>query len=200
MEVLLHRISFLEFLFLVGSEVMNNIMVDLETMGNTKQAAIIAIGAVKFDREGLGETFYRKVSLQSSVEAGLEMDPSTVLWWLRQDDDARLPMSEEDNNYSLASALQDFSSFVKEDDKVWGNGADFDNAILSSAYNCCKLPLPWKFWNNRCYRTLKNMFPSVQKPDLEGTKHNALYDAMLQGLHLIAIMAHVEEHGLKLEL
>jgi len=67
---------------------MNNIMLDLETMGNGNNAAIIAIGAVKFDQD-ITDRFYKTIDLDSSVDVGLEIDPSTVLWWMKQGDDAR---------------------------------------------------------------------------------------------------------------
>ncbi len=61
-------------------------MLDLETMGNTSNAAIISIAAVYFDETGVGRSFYHKVSLGSSCAIGLEMDADTVLWWLKQSD------------------------------------------------------------------------------------------------------------------
>jgi len=193
---------------------MNNVMLDLETMGNTKQAAIIAIGAVRFDENGLGDSFYRKVSLQSSVDAGMKMDASTVLWWLGQEDAARLPMAHEYDaingreSVALPDALSHFASWLHRSEGgplpepvVWGNGSDFDNAILSEAYMLCGNEAPWAFWNNRCYRTMKSLFPSVKKPDpdsVEGVKHNALYDAKFQAMHLIDILKHLRGTGLSL--
>jgi len=192
---------------------MSNIMLDLETMGNTKQAAIIAIGAVRFDESGLGDSFYRKVSLQSSVDAGMKMDASTVLWWLKQEDAARLPMAEEHDSvndkeseplkivlYKLATWMH-ASRSATDEPVIWGNGSDFDNAILSEAYTLCGNEAPWAFWNNRCYRTMKSLFPYVKKPDpdsVEGVKHNALYDAKFQALHLIDILKHLRGTGLSL--
>ena len=53
---------------------MKQVMLDLETMGNGPTSAIIAIGAVAFDMEGITSHFYRQVSLQSSMDAGLKCD------------------------------------------------------------------------------------------------------------------------------
>ena len=75
-----------------------NVMIDLETMGVNNNAAIIAIGAVAFDFEGnLGYHFYQTITLQSSVENGGIMDASTVLWWMRQSDEARKEFEREGN-------------------------------------------------------------------------------------------------------
>ena len=68
---------------------MSHIMLDLETMGNGNRAAIIAIGAVAFNSSGVNQRFYQQVRLDMSIDCGLEMDASTVLWWLQQSDAAR---------------------------------------------------------------------------------------------------------------
>ncbi|OQX34094.1 MAG: ATPase, partial [Oceanospirillales bacterium LUC14_002_19_P2] len=54
---------------------MKHAMIDLETMGNGSQAAIVAIGACFFDpvKGTVGNTFYQPVSLESAVSAGLIM-------------------------------------------------------------------------------------------------------------------------------
>jgi exodeoxyribonuclease VIII len=44
----------------------------------------------------------------------------------------------------------------------------------------------WEFWKDKCYRTVKGMYPDV-KMERSGTHHNALDDAFYQTLHLIAI-------------
>lgn len=77
---------------------------------------------------------------------------------------------------------------------VWGNGADFDPVLLSSAYRAIGRPPPHKFYNVHCFRTLKNLFP-VEKPARDGTHHNALDDAIHQVKHLHKIL---QEHGITL--
>ena len=59
-------------------------------------------------------------------------------------------------------------------------------ADLSDAYDRAQLPRPWKYYNDRCYRTVKNLRPDV--PMIRGgTHHNALDDAKSQATHLMAI-------------
>ena len=67
---------------------MKDVMVDLETLGNTSTAAIIQIGACVFDTEGTGERFCATVSFESALQWG---DPtaSTLEWWMEQSDAAR---------------------------------------------------------------------------------------------------------------
>jgi exodeoxyribonuclease VIII len=160
-------------------------MLDLETMGNGGNAAIIAIGAVRFDKE-VTDKFYEVVTLQSSIDAGLEMDASTVMWWMDQTKEARDQFKRD--GVTLQTALMRFGNWAGEDAEVWGNGASFDNSILSNAYRKCGLAQPWYFWNDRCYRTVKSMNTSIKLKRV-GTYHNAVDDAESQALHLIEILS-----------
>ncbi|MDD5370829.1 MAG: 3'-5' exoribonuclease [Anaerolineaceae bacterium] len=171
---------------------MKNIMLDLETMGTNPNAAIIAIGAVEFDisTRTVGERFYRVVDLASSVESGGIIDASTVLWWMQQSDEARSAFSR--NGEYLKPVLDQFSCWVadrafRDDIQMWGNGAASDNVILASAYQRCKLPTPWAFWGDRCYRTVRSLYPNI-KMQRVGTYHNAVDDAESQARHLIELL------------
>lgn len=164
----------------------NNIMVDLEMMGQGSNAAIIAIGAVRF-HDSLQETFYETINLQSSVSAGLDIEASTVLWWLKQSqsDEARSALLVDSK--PLSTSLLLLSQWMGAKPVVWGNGSDFDNVILANAYTKLSLTQPWAFWDSRCYRTLKNLYQHIKIPR-EGTAHNALDNAVHQANHAIAIL------------
>lgn len=172
---------------------MSDVMVDLETMGNGSNAAIVAIGAVEFcPKAGLGRAFYEKVSLQSSVAHGLSIDASTVVWWLQQSDEARAELTKS-GAVELPLAIRMFTSYLQSlgDSKalkIWGNGATFDNVILRSAYKAVKEEAPWAFWNDRCFRTLKAMNSSVALPVRGGVHHNALDDAKYQAECAIVLL------------
>lgn len=165
---------------------MNDIMLDLETMGTAANAPIVGIGAVRFNpkSEEIGDTFYTLIDLESSVNAGGVMSASTVLWWMQQSDAARNEICNPDIvRFTIHEALLKFSDWVKLDDKIWGNGVDFDNVILSATYKQCGIKQPWQFWNNRCYRTVKSLRPNI-KLEREGVHHNCLDDAISQAKHL----------------
>jgi hypothetical protein len=166
---------------------MNAVMLDLETLGTEPGSVIVAIGAVRFNRLAVGKQFYIRVDAQSCMEAGLKLDVSTVLWWLKQSDEARLELCKE--GVPLAAALQQFTGFLEADEDVemWGNGAAFDNTLLAAAYKAMHLTPPWAFWNDRCYRTIRALNPEI-KATRTGTHHNALDDARTQAEHLIAIL------------
>jgi hypothetical protein len=168
---------------------MSNIMVDLETMGTGSSSAIIAIGAVQFDSKGLGKEFYAIVDIETSVKCGMEIDPSTIIWWLGQSEAARAEFTTKSTE-SLFSALQGFAKFVgaKKNAKVWGNGAAFDNVILDNAYKLNNLDTPWMFYNSMCYRTVKNLIGGSIKLERVGEHHNALDDAKSQAEHLVRML------------
>lgn len=171
---------------------MRDIMLDLETMGTGPDAAILAIGAVAFDpdRGELGEEFYQVVSLESAVACGGTITPSTVLWWMQQSDAARAEFGREGGN--IARVLSNFREYahrieVENNLRVWGNGANFDNVILRSAFERAALQTPWMFWNDRCFRTAKALLPQVEVL-FKGEKHNALADANWQAAYLMTAM------------
>jgi DNA polymerase III epsilon subunit-like protein len=164
---------------------MDNVMLDLETMGTDPDAAIIAVGAVRFDLEAgsIGEKFYAVVDLQSAVANGGVINPSTVLWWMQQGDAARSAFARP--GHHIADVLASFTKWLGDEDAfVWGNGAAFDNVILATAYRNANLPVPWKFYNDRCYRTVRAQYPAVSM-QRRGTFHNAVDDAESQARHLI---------------
>lgn len=163
------------------------IMLDLETLGNLPGSVIVAIGAVKFDDCHILDRFYTRIDPQSCVKAGLKMQVSTVLWWLRQDEAPRLEIAGPGED--IGAALFTFRRWVDvgQEVEIWGNGAAFDNVLLRDAYEALGIEEPWKFWNDRCYRTMKAMFPEITL-ERSGQHHHALDDAESQARHLMAIL------------
>ena len=162
---------------------MNHVMVDLETVDNVPTSAIVSIGAVIFDASGVSErTFYEVLDLQSSLDAGLTMSADTVAWWMKQSESARAVFQQKGDHAALV--LSRFGSWLPRDCKLWGNGASFDNAILACSYRAFRMPPPWAFWNDRCYRTA---VAGLARLERVGTHHNALDDAISQARHLVAV-------------
>jgi hypothetical protein len=153
-----------------------HLMVDIETMGHKSSSAIISIGAVEFDIE-TGETgaeFYRNVSLQSCIDAGLKMTPETVMWWMQQTNKARADVLV--NNVHINHALYEFAQFCNKEYQIWGNSVRFDLGILENACDAIKMPICWDFRKERCVRTLVSFCPEVK----ENHTYNALADCYNQ--------------------
>lgn len=166
-----------------------HLMIDLETMGLRPNAAIVAIGAVFFDQSNLYEEFYRAIRLDSCTALGLTTDQSTVDWWVKQDPIIRAAW-DNDQAVPLLDALSDFTKFVCDHSNAkilrpWGNGADFDLVLMKSAYDAFAADPPWQFYNQRCFRTMKSVFPAPKVPRTEA--HHALADAkyQVQTLHTV---------------
>ena len=90
--------------------------------------------------------------------------------------------------------LQEFSDWIKEtcrheDVRPWGNSNRFDLGITESAYKRAGIPAPWVHWNERDFRTVRNLYPGVEyDPSKKGDgAHDALTDAVFQINHLFAI-------------
>ena len=162
---------------------MKNIMLDIETLGTEPGCVILSIGAVEFDDDSLGNSFEVNIDPESCTEAGLKIEPRTVMWWLEQDDAARKSLSNS-NALPLDEALVGLTkAFDWQGAKVWCNGASFDFPILAAAYSAFNADTPWKYYDTMDFRTLKNLVSrkvySECKSESE-VKHNALADAIAQ--------------------
>lgn len=175
---------------------MNRIMIDLETLGTRPGSIILSIGAVRFDLDhGITGEFYTNINVEDAETYDLTITASTVLWWMNQSDEARKALASAKK--PLLEALLDFDEWARaadfkrnpqaDIDELWGNGPDFDNALLASAYKAADLEIPWSYRANRCYRTMWSMFPQIpfEKPT---TAHNSLEDARAQAIHLRKIL------------
>lgn len=172
---------------------MNNVMLDCETMGTGPDGALVSIGAVFFDEATgqMGDEFYRVVNLATAVAEGGQIDASTVMWWMAQDDAARQAIRF--NNVHIREALQDFIDWCgrrasEADLVVWGCSPTFDCLKVERAIKRLGLRMPWRYYNERCYRTVRERAPSVELDEREG-HHNALEDAKYQARHLLKIAA-----------
>ena len=182
---------------------MTHVMVDLETLATSSNALILSIGAVKFDPTGdeISEKFHVGIDLASLPlnSYGLDIEAATVLWWLDAQRAAGREALEAVPKADIASVLEGFGMWLDNargeipfkgsppSVKVWGNGASFDNVILRNAYTKLGMDAPWKFWDDRCYRTFKNLAPSM-KTERMGAYHSALDDAVTQASHMQKIV------------
>lgn len=170
-----------------------DIMVDLETTGVSAGCSILSIGAVSLDEKF---KFYEKIDIKSCHTAGLKDFHGTMAWWNTQDSEAR--MEAFSGTQELITVLGAFSDWFKSVERhtggaevfIWGNGADFDLPILKKAYEAVGMKEPWKPFNGRCYRTLKNLKENkeIKTDKFDGMKHSALDDAIHQARHMRKIL------------
>jgi hypothetical protein len=142
-----------------------HVMIDLETLGTEPGSVILSLGAVMFNKAGLGGAFYCVFSRPGMRQVGLRESEATLEWWNQQDDRSLLVKAEHLDTPigQTLGRFADWLAWVKPE-TVWGNGSDFDNVLLASAFRAAALRLPWSFRQNRCYRTIKSMYPPITTP------------------------------------
>lgn len=178
-----------------------DISLDLETLDTSPRALILSMGFVVFNRY-TGE-ISNGCELHTSITSQLfrrKIDWNTVKWWVSQSKTAKAKVLEgQKKAYSIRVAARSLARHIEAltDPKevvVWGNGSDFDNAILADVYkNTLRhSDPPWKHWNNACIRTLlrehehKTGVNLKKSIPFEGLKHSALDDAKHQAKLVIA--------------
>jgi hypothetical protein len=165
-------------------------MIDIETLGIEPGAALLSIGACTFDREGVGETFYCSVDLESCQDRRLSIDTETLQWWLQQDESAREVLT---GGVPLPTALSELRDFLETQgyDELWANSPKFDMAHLEAAYDALDWTTPWAFYELRDARTLQAL-PGAVELTQDGTEHDALDDAIHQAREVGATLRALE--------
>lgn len=154
----------------------SRVMVDIETLGLEPGSVITSIGAVRFTSAAVGQTFSRRIDIESATDAGLTIDGGTLQWWLEQSEDAR---EELHGDQPLRIVLEAFANWLGDVDELWANSPSFDCEHLEAAYDAVGLDVPWDYYHERDYRTLSNL-PVAPDIEQEGVEHNALDDAIHQ--------------------
>lgn len=168
-----------------------HVAIDLETLSTSPAAVILSIGAVAVCEEsGQQRQFYAGCSVASQQDR--KTDASTIDWWSKQTADAReaFDFAHSEDCPTLADGLKRLTEWIGQlgethEVHVWGNGANFDIAILEHAYKELSPFVPWNFRKVRDMRTLYDItlrFGLDIKANTTrmGTHHNALDDAQFQ--------------------
>lgn len=177
-------------------------MCDFETLDLLPTAAVLSIGVVEFfpDRwtprstqeDLIGERFYSTFNLQSQIDQGRTISADTLCWWMNQGSEAKkASFGKNQNAPHVAEVLMHLNTFIQQFPTpvaLWGNGAAFDNVILTNLYNQFKINPAYRFTSDSCYRTLKNLIPGVDPGKRAGVHHNALDDAIFQAIHACSLL------------
>lgn len=168
-------------------------MLDLETLSTRNDAAIISIGLVKFDANGVIDSAGWAFDLSKVFG---HIDANTVAWWMQQNEAAKdfsFKGKEDPNTVSAAVA-----GFLKGCDEVWANDPDFDHVILKSwwvglhtvnRYN----PGPWPIHHRaaRSFRTLmaegRACGVDIKSAYSGKVAHNPIDDAAAQARAVIMV-------------
>jgi len=158
---------------------MNDVMIDIETLGIRPTSVITQIGACYFDRNTgeIGDTFIRNLNVQEALKWGLTIDWKTVEWWYLQEQRSWL-----EKPMVFTKALGELHPFVKKAKYIWSHST-FDIPILANAYNVIGSYLPFHYRQTRDIRTLTHLAGhqrNKSKVDPNDKTHNALDDCIYQ--------------------
>lgn len=165
-----------------------HLMLDLETMGDTSDAAIVSIAAIEFDIN-TGETgreFYKKVDLQSSIDAGGIVSAKTIQWWLMQNEAAKIEILKE--GQLLTRVVYDLHIEFGSHYEVFSKPSGFDIPILKHAFHSVGVPYPFNHRLERCVRTYISLRPDIASSiEFTGIPHHALHDCHHQIKQVCAV-------------
>ncbi len=168
---------------------MQHLMIDIETLGQGPDSVVLSCGAVSFNKDGITDKKEWFLNPQQQLDLGRKINYDTLVWWNKQSEAARA-IFHQNNQVDLTYFCRELATFFTTNcgngGKIWGNGASFDIPIIESLFaSAVSYRVPWIFWDHRCFRTVKNMFP-LDVP-FEGTKHGALPDAIHQAKYLVKL-------------
>lgn len=163
-------------------------VVDIETLDKAPSAVIFAIGCVIVDieQQEITNAFY---AIINPNQKGRTDGNSTPEWWLKQSmespDAFEQLQAAYGSNVTLKAALYEFGAFLTnefggEQVNMFGNGPEFDNVILTNAFEWAGLKTPWPYWGNQSIRTsdlLMQIAGAKVEREFVGIKHHALDDA-----------------------
>ena len=187
---------------------------DIETLSTRPDAAIVSIGCVAFNGDGIHGTFYEVVEPRELAH----VDGDTLEWWAKQPLGARQEMLQSLTSMGahavlnrtegwkpehpfgkllvkrpLFAVLLSLGEWMKEQSnlggfRVWACSPAFDCVILKDAYEREDLVPPWIYWNERDLRTLRVCTPVLAPQSFHGSdevEHHALHDALAQAREII---------------
>lgn len=171
-----------------------HVMIDIETLGTGRDAAIVQIGAVSFDLDqGVTAELAADIDL-TDPQLGV-IDADTVRFWLNQSNEARSAvLLTQSGRVPLKQALRWLANFVGGAGYVWAKPPQFDLRILRDAYARVGLDCPWPHYNERDLRTLLTVGKLMRAPKVRrtGVQHVAVDDARYQAEQALAVLRVIE--------
>jgi hypothetical protein len=176
-------------------------MIDLETLDVQPTAAILTIGAVKFNPkittsvDDLREkTLLLRLDLDAQFELGFTYSDDTINWWADQPKEVKDAAFYGDR-ISLQDGLDKLHSFVWNSDRFWSQGS-FDYVILEHLYRKMQRTPAWNYWQVRDSRTLFDFIDG--NLNRKTGHHDAAEDAVQQAVAVQRALKKIHWTGDKL--
>lgn len=169
-----------------------DVMLDLETLALSTRPVILTIGLQAFNAKGsglIGPGLEIQVDPQSCIDHGLDVDWSTVHWWMtKTTEEAKAGLPRPGLGCSLPMALTLAAQYMGQmggrDFNLWSNGAAADVPWLESAYRAAKMKTPWSYNKVLDMRTMKWLVGNNVERREPTVAHNCLSDAQAQALYI----------------
>jgi hypothetical protein len=173
-----------------------SVMIDLETLGTSSNAVVLSFGGVIFNSE-TGETISEKTvifCLEDSLSKGLEIDASTLRWWLTQNNEVLKNQLDLEKSVTLKDGIKEIADWLGGEmafnTEVWANSPSFD---LIKFQNVCKVAdMENPFGDFRKWRDVRTMIEAAENgravsiktiTDAEfgrGNAHDPIHDCKYQ--------------------
>ncbi len=180
---------------------MNDLSIDIETLGTLVDSQILSIGMAMFDiKTGeVGKTIYLPIEITDNEKINASL--GTIKFWVSQAQNnpdsvqgllqpGAIDKVSYFKSYPLREALVKVSDFVNSNnpENIWANGTKFDLGMLEYQFQNHNKKIPWKYNSDCCLRTLRKFAGNIDVDTKEYNliSHNALGDAIWQGLYISA--------------
>lgn len=167
---------------------MDDVMLDLETLGTAPGSVIRTVGAVRFDpfTGQTGPSLHLAISREDMMCLGFRVSTDTERFWARpqnRDADRAIRAMEQ---LAVIDALERVEAFLRSpnygEPVIWAQGANFDPVLLESAYRGLRRKAPWGYSAVRDTRTVYALAHGRPASPVrrEGVHHTALDDCLHQ--------------------
>lgn len=178
-----------------------HILFDTETLGLKEKAVVTTLAAVPFTFEDnkeykalVADGFFVKFKISEQLKLGRETTPSTVEFWKKQPDDAKvhsiIPSADDvtlDVGLNKLTAFINSSGYEWKKSYLWSRGNAFDFPKIEDMFDMSNLKVPFNTFRVRDVRTYVDILAGVDNGyyDLkagqpkEFVKHHALHDAAI---------------------
>jgi hypothetical protein len=155
----------------------DDVMLDIESFGNGRNACMVQIGAIYFDRltGDNGKKIKINFDAREMQRMGADLDADTVYWWLLQNPEAQRSVCDNPRS-DIRAALLELDQFLKHAQMIWSH-ASFDFPIVQETFKRAALKPTFPFRASRDIRTLLDLAGTDYKAiKREGVHHDALGD------------------------
>jgi len=158
-------------------------MIDLETLSTRPDAAILTVGAIKFNPHADVEPHsgrYWRLNVDEQTALGRHVDEGTLTWWNQQPAAIKDEALSDHDRTNVLIFLKELNKWAVGIDLLWCQGPLFDYQILQNLYAQMQTPVPWNYWQIRDSRTLFDLLPEDPRKKMQTSLHNALADCYYQ--------------------